>query len=983
MTRGVTMTNTPARIEWIPFATPPLTALAEHLIEALKAGADLTDHTIILADLRLGIQLRRTLITQAQQHGHHALLGPQMVTLDKWLTPFLPTQQHICPEQRRLLILVEALLDHPALLGAANPWALAENLLQLFDELTLNRIELGHDQHQFNQQIAKWYQLSHANLQGLTQEAELILQLWLAWHTQLQASHLIDQRTARIAAFNTSLSAMPTNQTVHLLGLEFRYRAEQQWLSALQQKSNVVIWLHGNVTVHTPASLISQSLQDWCAELDISPADAPTISAYEDALDSCLNPNAAPLHERAHSFAQRYLIDPLRERITTYVAHDSEHEARAIDVQVRRWLLAGKQNIAIVTENRRLARRLRALLERADIVLHDSAGWALSTTRAAAALEALLECIEEDFAHTPLLDLCKSSFIFADLDDNQVSNAVYRLERDIIQHENIARGLQRYQRYITDRSERLSDLWSEQTPPAFLLSLLERLNTGTQTLRRLLSGKHQPTYFITTLFTALQQLGMFAALERDEAGSRLLSLLETLQTAAKDVHLKMQWLDFRGWLGRNLETVYFRPSDSGCPVQLLNLAQAQLQHFDAIILASAEQDQLPGNVPASPFFNDNVRHEMGLPTRQRLHQETLRQFYRLLHSAPQILITYRREAEGEWIAKTPWVEAIETFHQVAYATTLQDAELDYLAQQTQAQVFRCDTATLPGVQTAPAPRVPLELIPTIISASDFQKIVNCPYQFFAARCLRLAPPEEVRLVLSKREYGQRVHLCLQAFHSNVDHLPGPVNEPLTLAQRDDAIALLQQIATAVFARDIAENFTHRGWYHQWLQCIPAYVDWQITRQQTWKIHQVEHREQIQLTEQLQLKGRLDRLDTCSDGVGIVDYKTGTPPSKTDVLSGEEIQLAFYALLAQQSPHAVAQAEYLQINDDMASKVVISGETLATLSEQLRQQLLCTFSDISRQQPLPAFAYDKICDQCEMEMLCRKQMWEEQVSTDSL
>jgi ATP-dependent helicase/nuclease subunit B len=976
MTRGVSMTNNPARIEWIPFATPPLAALADHLIRCLTSGADLTDHTIILSDLRIGIPLRRHLIEQAQQQGHHALLGPQMLTLDKWLAPFLPARQRICPEQRRLLILVEALLDQPALLGAANPWALAENLLQLFDELTLNRIELGNDQNQFIQQIATWYQLSHTQLHGLTQEAELVLQLWLAWHTQLHASLMIDQRAARIAAFNNSLEAMPNKQTLHLVGMEFRHRAEQHWLTALRQKSNVVIWLHGNVTTSTPASLISQNMQDWCTELGISPASAPPLSAYEAALVTILNPNAAPLHQRARAFVHHYPESPLRDRIITYAARDSEHEARAIDVQVRRWLLAGKQNIAIVTENRRLARRLRALLERAEIILEDSAGWALSTTRAAAALEALLECIEEDFAHTPLLDLCKSSFIFADLDDNQVSNAVYRLERDIIQHENIARGLQRYQRFITDRSERLSDIWLEQTQPAFLLSLLDRLNTGTQTLRRLLSGKHQPAYFISTLFTTLQQLGMFTALERDDAGSRLLSLLETLQTAAHEIHLKMNWLDFRGWLGRSLETVYFRPSDSGCPVQLLNLAQAQWQHFDAIIIASAEQDQLPGRAQASPFFNDSVRREMGLPTRQRLGQDQLRQFYRLLHSAPQILITYRREADGEWIAKTPWLEAIETFHQVAYDTTLHDAELDYLAQHTEVQVFRCDTPTLPELQTAPAPRAPTEFIPALLSYSDFQQLVNCPYQFFAARCLRLSPPEEVRLVLSKREYGQRVHQCLQAFHSNVENLPGPFNQPLTVARRADAIALMQQIAATVFARDVAENFTHRGWLHQWQQCVPAYIDWQIRREQTWKIHHVEQREQIPLTAQLQLKGRLDRLDMSLDGVGIVDYKTGNPPSKTDVLAGEEIQLAFYALLAQQPQQTVAQAEYLQINDDMASKVLIPGDMLTTLSEQLRQQIERTFNDMTQQQPLPAFAHEEVCNKCDMEMLCRKQMWEE-------
>jgi len=43
-----------------------------------------------------------------------------------------------------------------------------------------------------------------------------------------------------------------------------------------------------------------------------------------------------------------------------------EQEAQAADVQVRRWLLAGKTSIAVVVQDRLVARRLRALLERAQ-----------------------------------------------------------------------------------------------------------------------------------------------------------------------------------------------------------------------------------------------------------------------------------------------------------------------------------------------------------------------------------------------------------------------------------------------------------------------------------------------------------------------------------------------------------------------------------------------------------------------------------------
>jgi len=921
----------------------------------------------------LGMPLRRSLITAAEQQGYSALLGPTIVTLDKWLNDFLPAHQRVCDEQTRLLILVEALLAHPDLLRDANPWALAENLLQLFDELTRNNIAPAAKRDDFIQTLAQGYQLARQDLAALTHEATLIHTLWQAWHAQLQAQHLLDPGAARVLALRNSLQHLG-EQPLHLIGITPLYRAEQHWLQQFTQHANVTLWLQGEGFDAEQPSLIDQALLAQCQPLQITPRPATPGNDYTQLLQTIFHPARAPLLQRSAHCRNTIPHEPLTSRITTFAAHDAEHEAHAVELQVRRWILQGKQRIAIVTENRRLARRIRALLERADIVLQDSAGWALSTTRAAAAVEALLECIEEDFAHIPLLDLFKSSFIFSDEDAAEIKNAAYRLERDIIRHENIARGLQRYRDFIVDRQERLAQLWAE--PPSRLLALLERLDKATATLHRLTLGKHSARDYLQELLSCLTQLEMITVLHQDAAGSRLLQALEQMQTAAQGSSLQMHWLDFRAWLGRTLETVYFRPTDSGSPVQLLNLAQAQLQNFDAVILAGAEQEQLPGNTFSSPFFNTSVRHELGLPTREQLAQQTLLQFYRLLYSAPHLLITWRQENNGENISKTPWVEAIETFVALAYHRSLHDEELGRLLQQQQSQVFRCDTRSLPAQQTPPAPQVNATVLPNVASYSDLQKLVDCPYHFYAARCLQLTPPEEVQQVLSKREYGQRVHQCLQAFHGKVSDLPGPFHGKLSAATRDEASTLLELISAEVFARDLADNFAHRGWYHQWQACIPAYIDWQIAREQRWQCKQLEYRDAVQFTPTLKLKGQLDRLDSGADGLAIIDYKTGVVPSKKDVQSGEAIQLPFYALLLQHSDqHPVAQAEYLEISADMKSKVVLNQATLQALSQGLAAQIRTSFAALAQQQPLPAWPYQKTCEHCPMETLCRKQMWE--------
>ena len=52
----------------------------------------------------------------------------------------------------------------------------------------------------------------------------------------------------------------------------------------------------------------------------------------------------------------------------------------------------GLRRIALVAEDRLTARRVRALLERQQVLVADETGWKLTTTRAAATVDALLEC---------------------------------------------------------------------------------------------------------------------------------------------------------------------------------------------------------------------------------------------------------------------------------------------------------------------------------------------------------------------------------------------------------------------------------------------------------------------------------------------------------------------------------------------------------------------------------------------------------------
>ncbi|HHJ16167.1 MAG TPA: Dna2/Cas4 domain-containing protein, partial [Gammaproteobacteria bacterium] len=700
---------------------------------------------------------------------------------------------------------------------------------------------------------------------------------------------------------------------------------------------------------------------------------APATHDHNDPLDDFIatlfDDPAGNLQQRARDFAARHAADTISRRLKTFCADSPEQEAQAIALQVRRWLLDDVRPIAIITEDRRLARRVRAMLEASHIELDDTGGWALSTTSAAAMLERWLESVEEDFACGPLLDVLKSPFIsFSERIEHLAQ--VRRLEQDIILHENIARGLARYRHHLERRSARLPD-WSEPMQRA-LQQMLNRLDHAAAPLVPLLEGTHTAGSYLTALHDSLHELGALPCLAEDAAGQRLLDVLDELQQAAGYSDVPLAWSEFRNWLGRNLEQTSFRLPPSNSPVCLLTLEQSRLQRFAASIVAGCSRGHLPGPPPAHTFFNQRVRAQLGLPTWSQNVARKLHHFCRVLHGAQQVLLTRHAEQDGEPVAISPWLELLDVFYHSAWQQSLEDTELHRLVVHPQAQPASPDTARLPDGETRPAPPAPAALQPASWTAYTHQRLIDCPYRYFAADALKLKPREEISEALSKSDYGALVHRIVQAFHSDVDWLPGPWSGPLDDSQRDAALALLTRISDVVFKDAIKDNFQARSWLQQWRGVLPDYLDWEIQRQRDWQLRSVELKAERALEAGLNIHGRIDRVDQRAGGMAVVDYKTGKPPARDAVLAGEAVQLSSYALMLE-AP--VTQLDYLEIGRDQAKQHTCAGdEELQQLLPAIEQRLLQLHKDLQQQAALPAWGDKNVCGYCEFSGICRRDMW---------
>ena len=299
--------------------------------------------------------------------------------------------------------------------------------------------------------------------------------------------------------------------------------------------------------------------------------------------------------------------------------------------------------------------------------------------------------------------------------------------------------------------------------------------------------------------------------------------------------------------------------------------------------------------------------------------------------------------------------------------------------QSQNDVLYHDEACyeLPALSEQATSALPADLIPERVSASAYQRLINCPYQYFGADGLQLKPLEEISDELKKAGYGERIHLILQCFHSGHDKYGDAFSLPITVENREQAESFLSVLSEKIFLPDLDNNILHRSWLYRWQKHIPAYISWQIKQQADWKIFESEKNMEVNLNADIKIYGRLDRIDTNrqDSSQAIIDYKTGKCANQEDVDIGENIQLSTYALLDK----TASTVSYLSLDSSfqkVETKAFLSGDDLETNRKQNERRLSELFTQIQKQESLPAWGDDNVCRYCDFSGLCRKQEWTE-------
>ncbi len=826
-------------------------------------------------------------------------IPPQIRTLSSWLEQQLPepgVSGPATPSERMMMLyanlrdnaLVKSLLATPR---NTDLLPLAQTLLSINDELNaaLLPAALAQPDDVEDRWQAALAQLSPRAAEMLSYESRLVWTLWQGERDARDpglARHNAMQRAAAAAEFPLLWCAPWEPDAL-----------ESAFLDAWSQRQPVL-----RVRV------------DWSADA----LPALQAQSWPEILDEGLAEATDPV-----------LPDGLR----LYPARSMEDEAQAAAQTIVDWVAAGKKRIALVPQDRVVARRLRALLERADIVVSDETGWKLSTTRSAAVIHAWMELVSAGGEIAPLLDFLKSPFVRHPALDEPASR--HAMERALVKLGH-------------------SGTWASVVGAVAELPDVKALVDAIAREAQAYRSRKRVTGWVAATTKVFDALGCSTTLAGDKAGEQLLAMLAQLASDCEGLGEEFSLAEWRMLLDLELEqTVFVAPRDDK-RVMMVPLNGTMLREFDAAIVVGADSEHLPSRPAEALFFANAVRRELGLATREDKQRQQLREFASLLIGCPDVVLSWQQVRDGEEVAPSPWIQRLEL--------VLQRAGLGKLPAHAP---VRASASLVAAPLVQPRPAAP-HLIPDSLSASGYNALVKCPYQFFASRMLGLRADDPLNELPGKSDYGTWLHTILKQYHDALRDSPVP---------RDQRKALMASISDAVFDEVLSHNPAALSWRARWQARHDAYVDWANEQEaEGWQYRQGEHDDFKQLSygeRSIRLHGQLDRVDVNSDGeLRVLDYKTTSRNTLARRLKEhDDHQLPFYGMLLDPLPMA---AGYVAIDEDRPD--LLPAKDLDAWRTLLRTQLQANLSAIADGASLVANGHGDSCTYCNMNGLCRKGYW---------
>lgn len=934
---------------------PFLPILARGTLERLSTGERLAAATILLPTRRAARALQTAFLQEAKVP---ALLLPRMRALaglsvedaDELALPALLRLPPAVDPLRRQAVLSGFAARRPPSRGgpptAEHAWALGLELGRLLDEIALEEAAALPDDPELldhlwlerlealaPEALAVHWQITTIFLRGVVEE----------WHGWLTEQGLLDIGVRRVLALRAQRDAWerePPHGTVIAAGIGMggTVPAAADLLRTIATRlpeGAVVLPAEDAATAALPFEALAEApthpyagQRRMLARMGATMADAQPWHGEDAGARAALLGTALLPAGHLEPWQAR---DPARWRaamagLSRIEASDSQHEAAAIALALRGALERPGARAALITPDRDLARRVAAELPRHGILADDSAGQPLSDTPPGVFLRLLAHLAAEECGPVALLAVLKHPLCTAGQERGEWLASVQFLERALLRGPAPAPGLGGLRAALAG----LRELEAAHR----LAALLDALETALGPFHHLPHGLlRPPADLLAEHLEAAENLAstpelpgglrLYAQAEGEALARHLAALAPAMAELPPMKPAEWPRL-FEAALAQGVTRAprisRGRRDPAHPQVEILGLLEARLLDFDCVILGALDETIWPQAADPGPWMSRPMRREFGLPSPELRIGRVAADFFLAAASAGEAVLSRAARRGGAPSVPARWLTRIDTFlaGQERGLAIAKNPCTDW------APLLDQPAAVRPCPR--PAPRPPAAARPERLTLSDVATLLADPYAFYARRILRLAPLDPLEQEPGAADYGNLIH---DAIHRFLKTLPRP------WPGQDAAAALWEAAAATALERAALRPAVEALWRVR-LSRVGEFVAGMEAQRQS-EVHRLwaELPGRLELHRQgrtVVLEARADRVERLADGsYRILDYKSGTVPSKKDVESGTAPQLPLEALMAARGTFrdlpagAVSALEYWRLTGAMEPGSVLAPE----------------------------------------------------------
>ncbi|QWE15864.1 PD-(D/E)XK nuclease family protein [Polynucleobacter sp. AP-Nino-20-G2] len=757
-----------------------------------------------------------------------------------------------------------------------------------------------------------------------------------------------------------------------------------------------LIWVETADPTPVDKTLIQHYLSDYAK---YAPAIEVTMNWELVALWSeALNTNDESITEaQVQATVQANIANAHPEHWRLIAAKRFEELAWATAKTIEQQLIDGKTNIALVAQDRLVARRARALLGRLgpSLKIQDETGWKLSTTRAAAALNSWLELLRSspegpsandllEFLQNPFLDIaqCLSQDSSGSPRAAESLNGLVAELEDILIASQAKSGWETFHMAIEG-----SVAHGSAAPNPLLLELLQCVRGR---LNRWRGIKIDCALAYQYLIEDLTFTGMSQGLEKDSAGKQLLELLAAFDFDEEHQRIVMRLNEWLSLLKTVVEEASYEEKgiNALATLSILPLSSTRFREFESVVVVGCDEQQLPAFSEPPLFFSDALSRLLGGSSIEAQFIQQARDLSQLLISFPRVdLLWQSKSKSGEPLRPSAWIQRLQI-------------ELPHWQAQNANALFEPRSAAAVPAHMSVA-RLDADLpMPLSMSPSAYKALRDCPYRYYVRSLLGLRKLKGFEEGFDASLAGQTLHKILRNFYhamkSEGQKSTSPVVTNIDM-RRNWMHQQLVNISEQVFKRLIEGDARVLGILRDWQKQIPSFIQWQLDREaQGWDFHDAEVKVGFDLPftdadgneRHIRIEGYADRFDVSMQDAktaSVIDYKNQSLTKvewRADAVL-DDPQLLIYARASNESQkipgRVVQQAEWVALKADIkkggdeaerAVAIQDMPDAMTQFSEQITEDVELLWSG----KPLKAFAPDSVCQYCEARGICRKGMW---------